>query len=126
MCLDTIAVDGTKMGTDAALDANHGAEWIRTQVRRLLADAVATDTAETASARVAQLSLLGVEAPEELASSSGRLTRLQAALGRIEAEDRAAAPTVARRGQPMSTQPRVQHAQSRCPQRAGGWGPAHM
>jgi len=36
------------------------------------------------------------------------------------------APTVARRGQPMSTQPRVQHAQSRCPQRAGGWGPAHM
>lgn len=100
VCLDTIAVDGTKMGTDAALDANHGAEWIRTQVRRLLADAVATDTAETASARVAQLSLLGVEAPEELASSSGRLTRLQAALGRIEAEDRAAATEAAGPKQP--------------------------
>jgi len=89
--LDTIAVDGTKMGTDAALDANHGAEWIRTQVHRLLADAVATDTAETASARVAPPALLGVAAPEELRSPSGRLSRLQAALSRIEAEDRAAA-----------------------------------
>lgn len=28
--LATVAVDGTKIGTDAALNANHGAEWIRT------------------------------------------------------------------------------------------------
>jgi len=59
--LDTIAVDGTKMGTDAALDANHGAEWIRTQVHRLLAEGVATDSTE--AARAAQPALLGMAAP---------------------------------------------------------------
>lgn len=90
--LATIAVDGTKIGTDAALDANHGADWIRAQVRALLADAIGTDTAEARAP-----TLLGDQAPAELASPSGRLARLRAALARIDAEDRAGAAQTAAR-----------------------------
>jgi len=92
--LTTIAVDGTKIGTDAALDANHGAEWIRAQVRALLADAIGTDAGEARAP-----ALLGDQAPAEMASPSGRLARLQAAQTSIEAEDRAAATDAAKRAQ---------------------------
>jgi transposase len=83
--LATVAIDGTKIGADAALDANRSAEWIRLQVQRLLAEAVAADAADAHSP-----ALLPPDRPEELASPAGRLGRLQAALARIEAEDRAA------------------------------------
>lgn len=92
--LSTVAVDGTKMGTDAALDANHGAEWIRTQVRGLLAQAMATDAAEAA-----QPALLPAGPPAELATARGRLVRLRVALATIEAQDRAAAAQAAERAQ---------------------------
>lgn len=88
--LATVAVDGTKIGADAALDANRGAQWIRAQVQRLLADAVATDTAEARAP-----TLLPEGLPEELVSPAGRLARLQAALAWIDAEDHAAAAAAA-------------------------------
>jgi transposase len=65
----TIAIDGTKLGSDAALDANHSAEWIRAEVARILTEALATDAAEDA-----QPALFAGEAlPAELSTRSGRL-----------------------------------------------------
>ena len=81
-----IAIDGTKIGADAALDANRGARWIRAEVEAILAEAVTTDAAEDA-----QHGLFGGDGlPVELATRKGRLARLEAALSRIEAEDAAA------------------------------------
>jgi transposase len=82
----TIAIDGTKLGSDAALDANRSGEWIRAEIARLLAEAVATDAAEDA-----QPALFALEAlPAALSSATGRLERLNAALATIEAADAAA------------------------------------
>ncbi len=82
----TIAIDGTKIGADAALDKNRGPEWIRAEVERILAEALATDAAEDA-----QPGLFGAdELPAELSTRTGRLARLEAALAEIEAQDAAA------------------------------------
>ncbi|MGH8975964.1 MAG: transposase, partial [Acidimicrobiia bacterium] len=82
----TIAIDGTKIGADAALDANRGAEWIRAEVERILGEAAAADTADDA-----QDSLFGGDdLPAALSTRTGRLARLTSALERIEAEDAAA------------------------------------
>jgi transposase len=82
----TIAIDGTKIGADAALDKNRGAEWIRCEVERILAEATATDAAEDADS-----GLLGAGVvPVELSTHTGRLARLQDALAQIEAHDAAA------------------------------------
>lgn len=80
----TIAVDGTKIGADAALDANRGSTWIRDEVKRLLAEAVAADADEQGDPE-----LFG-ELPPELCTRTGRLARLEAALAHIEAQDAAA------------------------------------
>jgi transposase len=83
----TIAIDGTKMAADAALDQNHQADWLRAEVARILAEARSTDADEDA-----QAALLGpAELPALLATKSGRLARLQAALAEIEAQDAAQA-----------------------------------
>lgn len=79
--LATVAVDGTKIGSDAALDANHRAEWIRGQLAAMRAEHRRTDAAEDAAA------LFDESAPAALAHPTGRAGRLQAALARIEAED---------------------------------------
>jgi transposase len=82
----TIAIDGTKIGADAAIDKNRGAEWIRAEVARIVAEATATDADEDA-----QGGLFGLDGlPEGLSTRSGRLARLDAALARIDAEDAAA------------------------------------
>lgn len=81
--VERVAIDGTKIGADAALDQNRGAGWIRTEVARMVAEAIATDTAEDASQ-----GLLGFEdLPVELSTRRGRRARLQAALAQIEAEE---------------------------------------
>lgn len=83
----TIAIDGTKMAADAALDQNHQADWLRAEVARILAEARTTDADEDA-----QAALLGpAELPAALATRSGRLARLRAALEEIEAQDSAQA-----------------------------------
>src|SRR5581483_423125 len=81
----TIAIDGTKVGADAALDQNRSADWIRNQVRAILAEAVDIDAAESAGSAWFPTQVL----PAQLATPSGRLRRLQAALAQIEAQDRA-------------------------------------
>lgn len=82
----TIAIDGTKVAADAALDKNRPAEWIRDQVTRIVAEAAAADAAEDD-----QEAMFGLgELPGELATRSGRLARLQAALAQIEAAEAAA------------------------------------
>jgi len=79
----TIAIDGTKIGADAALHANRGAEWIRAEVQRILAEALSTDAAEDHEG-----ALFGVaELPAELSTHKGRLARLEAALAEIETQD---------------------------------------
>lgn len=86
VCVGTIAIDGTKMAADAALDQNRSAEYLRAVVAAILAEAATTDAREDA-----QESLLGPpELPAALATKSGRLARLQAALAVIEAQDAAA------------------------------------
>jgi len=82
----TIAVDGTKMAADAALDQNRQAEWIRDQVARIVAEVTATDAAEDGQA--AMFGPGGL--PDGLATRSGRQARLAAALAQIEAADAAA------------------------------------
>jgi transposase len=83
---ERLALDGTKMAADAALDQNRTAQWIRDEVARLVADAIATDAAEAA-----QVGLLGFEQlPVDLGTTTGRMARLNAALAQIEAADAAA------------------------------------
>lgn len=78
--LGTIAIDGTKIASDASLDANHPASYIRAEVERILAEARAADQQQT------QPTLLG-ELPEELARPESRLARLQKALDEIKAQE---------------------------------------
>jgi transposase len=81
----TIAVDGTKMAADAALDQTRSAEWLRGEVAKILAEVRSTDDREDA-----QEALFGwPELPAELATKKGRLTRLKAAIAVIEAADAA-------------------------------------
>lgn len=82
----TIAIDGTKIGADAALDKNRGGEWIRAEVAHILAEATAADAAEDT-----QPGLFGSdELPAELSTRTGRLARLKAALAEVEAQEAAA------------------------------------
>ncbi len=83
----TVAVDGTKIGSDAALDQNRSAQWIRREVEKILSEARQTDQDEDG-----QPSLYAAdELPAQLSSATGRLARLEAALALIEAQDAAAA-----------------------------------
>lgn len=81
--LGSIAIDGTKIGADAALDTNRGPDPIQAEVDRILAEARATDTTEDT-----QGGLFSVEElPAELSTRTGRLARLQAALAQIRAQE---------------------------------------
>ena len=83
----TIAIDGTKIGSDAALDRNHSGDWIRRRIEAILAEAVETDAEEHVQPGLGDIDQL----PVELATPTGRLARLEAALAVIEAQDAAAA-----------------------------------
>lgn len=78
--LGTVAIDGTKIAGDAALDANRTESAIRSEVASILAEARTKDDTEATQAH------LTGELPEVLAHRSTRLGRLRAALGEIEAE----------------------------------------
>lgn len=87
--LSVLALDGTKIAADAALDQNRSAAWIREQVKALLTATAASEQTETSPPP--EIGLLDVDAVGELASPRGRLARLQAALAVIEAEEATAA-----------------------------------
>lgn len=77
--LGTVAIDGTKMGTDAALRANRSAAAIRAEVERILAEASSTDATEDARHGTSR----GNELPAELANPVSRLQRLERALSEL-------------------------------------------
>ncbi|MGH9104921.1 MAG: transposase [Acidimicrobiales bacterium] len=83
--LGQIAIDGTKIGSDAALDQNRDADWIRREIEEILAEAGVADTGEDATAQ-----LFDAPLPVQLRSRSGRLFRLRAALAEVEAQEQAA------------------------------------
>ena len=96
----TIAIDGTKMGADAALDANRGRAAIAAEVEslRAKAGAVLAEARSTDAAEQGQEALFGLDRlPAELATRAGRLARLEAALAVIEAEEAADAAATAER-----------------------------
>jgi transposase len=84
--LAVVALDGTKLAADAALDRNRDADWIRREVAKLMAA-----TADDQPPEDASLGLPGLEAASEVGTRRGRAARLKAALGVIEAQDAAAA-----------------------------------
>ena len=89
--LSVLALDGTKIAADAALDRNRGAEWIRRELVKLMAL-----TAEDADAAGdGALGLPGIEPAAEISTPRGREARFRAALEVIEAEDAAAAADAA-------------------------------
>jgi transposase len=91
--LGTIAIDGTKMAADAALDANRSAEAIRAEVERILAEATATDAGEDGLFGAAR----GDELPDDLARATSRLGKLQRALDELTALEQAAHAEAAQR-----------------------------
>lgn len=84
--LSVLALDGTKVGADAALARNRDAAWIGREVARLMA-ATAQDEAPCLAEAAA---LPGAQAADGACSPSGRFGRLKAALAVIEADDAAA------------------------------------
>ncbi len=84
--LGRIAIDGTKIGADAALDKNRKATWIRAEIDKILAEAAKTDTAEDAEGQLFD----PVTLPAPLRRRSSRLARLQGALEEVEGEEKAA------------------------------------
>jgi hypothetical protein len=75
-----VAIDGTKIGSDAALDQNRSESAIRAEVERMVAEAGAADVADHVQ------STLDGELPSGCAHPKGRLGRLRAALAEIENE----------------------------------------
>jgi transposase len=71
--LGLVALDGTKVGANAALDANRTASSIDEQVTRMLAEAEATDAQEDGQFGAQR----GGELPAALARRNDRLARLQ-------------------------------------------------
>lgn len=74
-----VAVDGTKMGTDASLKANYTREGIQAQVREMLAEAEQVDAEQDRLFGEDR----GDELPEGLRDRSSRAARLDAALETI-------------------------------------------
>jgi transposase len=79
----TIAIDGRKVGADAALDQNRTREAIEREVRRWLAEADAVDAAEDARYGADKR---GDEVPAELADPRTRRARLAQAKAKLDAE----------------------------------------
>lgn len=86
----TIAIDGTKIAADAALDKNRSAEWIRTEVARIVGEAVATDSAHRRQAPRSQ-----AEGPSRGAGPSRSRARRRARPGSRSQHRTAAKPEAA-------------------------------
>ena len=84
--LSVLALDGTKMAADAALDQNRSAEWIRRQIQALMAETVTSEQVEAPAPNPLE-GFEGLEPVAEISTPSGRLARLKAALAVIEAQE---------------------------------------
>ena len=78
-----VALDGTKMKTDAALESNRTYEYIQSAVKKMLAEAEAKDAEED---KLYGKDKRGDELPEELQDRRSRLTRLKECKARLEQE----------------------------------------
>ena len=85
--LSVVALDGTKIAADAALDRNRDAGWIGREVAKLMA---VTGQDPEGDGPGVRLRLPGVDQAAQLCGPGGRQARLQAALVLIEAQDTAA------------------------------------
>ncbi len=74
--LGSVAIDGTKIGADAALDANRTREAITAEVEKIMVQAAGPDEADDALFGASRAD----ELPTDLADRSSRLARLRAAL----------------------------------------------
>jgi transposase len=81
-----VALDGRKVGANAAFNQNRTREGLQKEVERILAEAVATDEQEDARLGA---ETRGDELPPELGSAAGRLKRLREAQARLDAEEKA-------------------------------------
>lgn len=79
--LGQIAIDGTKVGSDAALDQNRSEAWIRAEIERVLSEASEADDKEQAEERLFE----DVSLPEPFRHATTRLDRLRAALVEVQA-----------------------------------------
>ena len=91
--LGQIAIDGTKIGSDAALDRNRDGAWVRAEIAKILGEASEADAATEAEPGL--FPVVVEEGP--LRRRSGRLARLRAALSVIEAHTAARAAEAAER-----------------------------
>jgi hypothetical protein len=89
-----VALDGTKMAADAALDAHRNHESIRAEVESMPEEAESTDAEED---RRVGPEHRGDELPEAMRDRGGRLGRLKRGRERLEAEAAAAAAERARK-----------------------------
>ena len=84
--LGTLALDGTKIAANAALDKNRSEEWIRSEIDKILSEAALADAGEPVPQRLID----EYEAPEDLRLRPGRaqrLFRLRAGLREIEEQE---------------------------------------
>ena len=79
-----VALDGTKIKADAALDSNRSFDHIENEVRRMLAEADSKDAEED---KLYGKDKRGDELPEELQNRRSRLTRLKECKARLEQEE---------------------------------------
>jgi len=79
-----VALDGTRLGADAARAANRTAAQLDAEIAAILAEAAATDAAEDAAFGPERR---GDELPPELADRHTRLARLRAARTRLATEE---------------------------------------
>jgi hypothetical protein len=89
-----VALDGTKMAADAALEANRTYEAIRADVETMLREAESEDAEDD---RLFGPEHRGDELPEAMRDRNGRLERLKRCRERLEAEAAAAAGEHARK-----------------------------
>lgn len=78
-----VALDGTKIKADAALDSNRSYEHIESEVKKMLAEAESKDAEED---KLYGKDKRGDELPEELQDRESRLARLKECKARLERE----------------------------------------
>ena len=108
-----LAVDGTKVKANAALDANRTHEGLTKEITRILDEAEKTDADED---RRFGADKRGDELPPELRDREGRLARLKAAKERLEKEAADAAAAKDRQiakleAEAAAAEPHVQHVE---------------
>src|SRR5512134_2825050 len=101
--LGLVALDGTKVKANAALDANRTASSIKEQIARMLTDAEATDAQEDRQFGAERGDVL----PKDLARSGDRLARLKACQEKLE---RRAAEAAARQQEKIAARAAAEQA----------------